>query len=168
MTGGRYFMAIVGLVAISLPAWTFAGQVEIGMCTCHCSPWRLGRFVVLDNQNQQSGTAAKDDIVLSSHDDSFDGDGHEEKFSYKYKNIGSKTIKVAVTVKAQHHGYYESNPRPEPFRTETFSFTLGAGEEHEVSGNWKIEKPSNEGDPEMEYADDDHPDLLQATYSDGK
>jgi hypothetical protein len=48
------------------------------------------------------------------------------------------------------------------------SFTLGPGDDHEVSGKWKIDKPADEGDPETQYADDDHPELLQASYSDSK
>jgi hypothetical protein len=148
-------LAIVGLLAILPAPRTFANRAAID--SRH-----------LDDQNQQGGTAAKDDVFLDTHDDSYDGDSHLEKFSYNYKNIGSKTIKVVVTVKAQHHGFYESKTELEPFRVEKFSFTFGPGEEHAVSGTWKIDKPSNEGDPEMEYADDDHPELLQATYSDSK
>jgi hypothetical protein len=143
----RHLITLVGFVAILLPSRTFAR---------HFHPSRL------DDQN----TAAKDDIFLSSSDDSYDNDAHQEKFSYKYKNIGSKTINVGITVKAQHHGYYQSKPPPAPFRAETFRFTLAAGEEHEVSGTWTIDKPAGEGDPEMQYGDDDNPELIQAAYSD--
>jgi hypothetical protein len=163
MMSARQFLAIAGMLAILLPPRTFARRAEIDNFTHSC---RMPQ--PLDDQNQQSGTAAKDDVFLDTHDDSYDGDSHLEKFSYNYKNIGSKTIKAVVTVKAQHHGFYENKTRPEPFRAEKFSFTFGPGEEHAVSGTWKIDKPSSEGDPEMEYADDDHPELLQATYSDSK
>ena len=148
-------IAVAGFAAIHLPARTFARDFR---------PARL------DDQNQPAGqnTAARDDIFLDSNDDSYDNDAHQEKFSYKYKNIGSKTINVAITVKAQHHGYYQSKPPPAPFRTEIFRFTLAPGEEHEVSGTWTIDKPAGEGDPEMQYGDDDNPELIQAAYSDNK
>jgi hypothetical protein len=150
----RHLIVSLGFIAILLPLWAFADQT----IAHHFSLRRL------DDQNQQSSTAAKDDIVLISHDDGYDGDAHTEKFNYTYKNIGTKAIKVAITVKAQHNSSDKTDAASHPFRTDTFEFTLAPGEEHAVSETWSIEKPANEGDPEMQYADDDHPDLLQATY----
>jgi hypothetical protein len=149
----RHLITLVGLVAILVPSRTFARDL---------------RPTPLDDQNQPAGqsTAAKDDIVLSSNDDNYDNDAHQEKFSYKYKNIGGKTINVGITVKAQHHGFYQSKPPPAPFRTEIFRFTVAPGEEHEVSGTWTIDKPAGEEDPEMQYGDDDNPELIQAAYAD--
>jgi hypothetical protein len=135
---GRHLIAIIGFLAVLLPARAFA----------------------------DSPTAAKDDIIVDTHDDSYDNDSHQETFSYKYKNIGSKTIDVAVTVKAQHSTFYEGKDNPPPFKTQTYKFTLAAGDEHEVSGTWKIDIPAGEGPPDMQYGDDDNPDLLQATYVD--
>jgi hypothetical protein len=161
----RGLIAMICFGAIVLPSSAFTGAAEIGKSIVNALSVRHG---LLDDQNQQGGasTAAKDDIVLSSHDDSYDGDHHSETFSYKYKNIGSKSVDVAITVKAEHHGFYDSKSAPAPFRTDTFRFTLKPGDEHEVSGTWTIEKAAGEGDPEMLYGDDDHPELMQATYSD--
>jgi hypothetical protein len=154
---GRHFIPGLGFIAVLFAWFALAGASVRG----------------LDDQNPSGGgqagasNPARDDIVVTSHDDSYDNDSHTEKFSYTYKNIGSKTINVAITVKAQHAGYYEGKSNPPPFHTDTFRFTLKPGEEHEVAGTWTIQKPANEGDPDMQYGDDDHPELIQATYSDG-
>lgn len=155
------FIAGAGLIAIFLASGNFADS------TLDAQPAIVVQAAVLglDDSNQPAPSqAAKDDIVVTDHDDSYDNDAHAEKFRYTYKNIGGKTINVAVTIKAQHSTYYQGHVNPPPFHEETYSFTLKAGEEHIVSATWKFDKPANEGDPDMQYGDDDHPELLQAAY----